>query len=208
MKNKNQQDDTISKGKEMGQKVFDETKEATGHAIKALKTLFSDPIGGQHEALKNLGRAHALPAGIVLVVIFAISCYVLGASFIWNADAGVYFKLIIFSAIPSATIFACYFLINKLFSKEKDGLSTFFFTTGVSTIPLAILFFCISILGLESMEILSIIAIFCLSTTFLLINSSLLDIYKLNTQKSVLITPLILYITYYLSKLMYAYVLK
>ena len=67
--------------KVVGQKAYDEAKVATGQAISALKTLISDPIGGQFEALKNLGHSNALRAGIVLVVAFSVSCFLLGHTF-------------------------------------------------------------------------------------------------------------------------------
>jgi hypothetical protein len=213
MQNEKQQNEIISKGKEMGQKVFAQTKEATGQAIKALKILSRDPIGGQSEALKNLGQSNALRAGIVLVVIFSISCFLLGHSIVSESQvvgeymggvAGSYFKLLFFSLIPSASVFVCFFLIMKLISQEKEQISTCIYTTGVSTLPLAVLFFCIKIFGLSNFELLSEIGIFCLSTTFFLINSSMQDIYKLSTQKSFLITPTLVLLAGVVSNVFYS----
>ena len=114
MQNEKLQYEIISKGKEMGQKAFAETKEAIGQAIKALKTLIRDPIGGQFEAIENLGQSNALRAGMVFVVIFSISCFLLGHSIVSELHApaqafgenirvvpGTYFKLLLFSLIPS-----------------------------------------------------------------------------------------------------------
>ena len=92
MDNEKSEHESITKGKEMGQKAYDEAKVAgqkaydeakvaTDQAINALKTLISDPIGGQFEALKNLGHLNALRAGIVLVVAFSVSCFLLGHTF-------------------------------------------------------------------------------------------------------------------------------
>ncbi len=209
MENEKQANDNISKGKEMGQKAYDEAKEATGQALKALKALISDPIGGQYETLKELGKSNALRAGIVLAVIFAIASYLLGHSLIATAQAfggegsGLYFKLIIFSVIPPVVIFALFYLVMKFISKEKEELSTVIYTTGVSVIPLALLFFCIKIIGFSEPIILPAIGIFCISTTFLLINSSLQDIYKLSSQKSVIITPAIIFVAGYVSGLLF-----
>jgi putative exporter of polyketide antibiotics len=213
MQNEKQQNEIISKGKEMGQKVFAETKEATGQAIKALKILSRDPIGGQSEAIKNLGQSNGLRAGIVLVVIFSISCFLLGDSIVSESQvvgeymgglAGTYFKLLLFSLIPSASVFVCFFLIMKLISQEKEEISTCIYTTGVSTLPLAVLFFCIKIFGLSNFELLSAIGIFCFSTTFFLINSSMQDIYKLSTQKSFLITPTLVLLAGVVSNVLYS----
>jgi hypothetical protein len=208
MENENQTNENISKGKEMGQKAYNEAKEATGQAFKALKSLVSDPIGGQYETLKNLGKANAMRAGIVFAVIFAIASYLLGHSFIatalaYGASSSLYFKLIIFSVIPPIAVFALFYLIMKFISKKEEVLSTVIYTTGVSVIPLAILFFCIKIIGLSNSLILPAIGIFCISTTFLLINSSLQDIYKLSSRKSVLLTPAIIFVAGYVSGLIF-----
>ena len=48
-----------------------DNEKSEDQASNALKTLFSDPIGGQFEALKNLGHSNALRAGIVLIVAFS-----------------------------------------------------------------------------------------------------------------------------------------
>lgn len=207
MENEKQPNENISKGKEMGQKAFDEAKEATGQAVKALKSLISDPIGGQYETLKDLGKSNALRAGIVFAVIFAIASFVLGHSLVsgllayGGGGSGIYFKLIIFSLIPPIAVFALYYVVMKFISKEKEDLSTAIYTAGVSVIPLALLFFCIKIIGLSDSLLLPAIGIFCISTTFLLINSSLQDIYKLSTRKSVIITPAIVFIAGYISGL-------
>ncbi len=207
--NENQSNDNISKGKEMGQKAYDEAKEATGQALKALKSLISNPIGGQYETLKDLGKSNALRVGIVFGVIFAISSYLLGHSFISAAlafgggGAGLYFKLIIFSVIPPIAVFGLFYLVMKFISKENEDLSTAIYTAGVSVIPLALLFFCVKIIGMNDSLLLPVIGIFCISTTFLLINSFLQDVYKLSPQKSVLITPGIVFIAGYLSGLVF-----
>ena len=225
MDNEKSEHESITKGKEMGQKAYDEAKVAgqkaydeakvaTGQAINALKTLISDPIGGQFEALKNLGHSNALRAGIVLVVAFSVSCFLLGHTFasalIQMAEmmgesggeiAKLYFGLFILSVIPSISIFACFYLIKKI-SKEKVEISTCVFTTGVTTIPLTVLFLSGKIFGLNSFVLMAVIGIFCISTTFLLINSALQDVYKLSTQKSVLITPGLVLVSSFISYIM------
>jgi hypothetical protein len=201
--NEKQANENISKGKEMGQKAYDEAKEATGQAFKALKSLVSDPIGGQYETLKELGKSNALRAGIVFAAIFAITSFLLGDSLIYSGSASVYFKLIIFSVIPPLAIFGLFYLVMKFISKEEEELSTVIYTTGVSVIPLALLFICIKIFGVSNYYTVLAIGIFCLSTTFLLINSSLQDIYKLSTRKSVLITPAIIFVAVYVSGLVF-----
>jgi hypothetical protein len=178
-----------------------------------MKALISDPIGGQDKTLKELGKSNALRAGIVFGVIFAIASYLMGHSLIATAIAfgaggtGLYFKLIIFSVIPPIAIFALYYLVMKFISKEKEDLSTVVYTTGVSVIPLAVLFFFAKIIGWNDSLLMPAIGIFCISTTFLLINSFLQQVYKLSTRQSVILTPAILFVAGYVSGLLFQIIL-
>lgn len=215
-------EETISKGKEMGKKAYDGAKEATGQAIRAVKTLIKDPIGGQLEALDNLGQINALKAGIVLIIVFTISSFLLGYSFIegmlalaksfGNRKTGVqvevYLKLFIFSVIPSISIFLSYFSASKMLSPVRIGIPAMVFTAGISTLPLSILFFSIKLFGLKNAELLAVIGIFSFSTTILLINSSLQDIYKLPSRKSIFVTPAMLLLSAYFSKVIFVALLK
>lgn len=149
-----------------------------------------------------------------MVVAFSVSCFLLGHTFVsamiqmvemmggsGGKIAELYFGLFILSVIPSISIFACFYLVKKI-SKEKVEISTCVFTTGVTTIPLTVLFLSIKIFGVNSFVLMAVIGIFCVSITFLLINSGLQDVYKLSTQKSVLITPRLVLVSSFISYIM------
>jgi hypothetical protein len=81
MIDQNSENESISKGKEIGQIALDAAKFESGQALTAIKTLISDPIGGQSEALKELGNLNTLKAGILLIAGFCLSCFLLGYGF-------------------------------------------------------------------------------------------------------------------------------
>jgi hypothetical protein len=85
-------------------------------------------------------------------------------------------------------------LIEKV-SEKNIKISTCIFTTGITTIPIAVLFLCIQIFGFDSFILLTVIGTFCVSTTFLLINSAFQEVYKISTQKSVSVTPLLVLVS-------------
>ena len=120
------------KGKKWVKKFLLKQKKLQARPLKALKTLIKDPIGGQFEALKNLGQSNALRAGIVLVVIFSISCFLLGHSIVSELHAlaqtfggniqvvtGAYFKLLLFSLIPPCICFCMLFSDNETNKQRK-----------------------------------------------------------------------------------------
>jgi len=55
---------------ELGKQAYDQAREATGHAVEAVKILFSDPMGGQEKAIGLLGQAKAMSAGVVFIAAF------------------------------------------------------------------------------------------------------------------------------------------
>ncbi len=215
MQERHETEQGISKAKKIAQQAFEQALEAIVQAFWVLKALIQDPLEGQSRALKNLGQANAFRAGIVLVVLFAISCLLLGHSLIagfrataqqFGGSIGVslriYLRLFLYSLIPAVSVFSCYVIIMKLLSQEQKKISVCLYTTGVSTIPLAFLFLCVKIFGLDNPKLLATIGVFCLSTTFLMINGSLQFIYKLSSPKSVLITPTLVLLAGYVSLLL------
>lgn len=227
-KNRNDQNstdstqETFQKDKEISEKVYATTKEATGDVLLAIKMLFIDPIGGQSKALNELGKAKALLTGIVFIAIFVFVSILLLHSVIsplselsrvfggQGLGVSIYFKLIIISIIAIAAIFSCFFLISEFISREYASCgidvnrSVCIFTTGISVIPIIISGLLLWIFGINNFKLVFIIVSFCASWSMLLVNGSLLDIYKISTQKSFWLTPTIFLASVYITKIFYS----
>lgn len=206
-----QENETISKGKEMGKKTYNETKEATNQALEAIKILFSDPIGGQSKSLEKLGSSNALKPGIVFISIFMILVFfitygimepLLSYAEMRGRDVNFlvgYIKMFVVSSMIPASILLGYFIISKYISKVSTSLSVSIYTTGISLLPLTIIVISFMIFGMNNFKLLAAIGFFCTSTMVLLVNSSLQSIYKISSRVSFLITPLFILISTYLS---------
>jgi hypothetical protein len=188
-------------------------KATTQDAVQALKVLISDPIGGQLKAYSSLGPANALNVGILFNLIFVASA-VLFTQGLWNLFFGFLaefgsqpagfplFKAIILSVIPVVSVFAGFLLVAKFIGKTEIDISGPLFTTGIAMMPLALLFILCRVIGPLN-NISYAFAVFCITTTVIAISTALQDIYKLNAQKAVLVTPALLLVAGFLTKLMY-----
>ena len=188
-------------------------KATTQDAVQALKVLISDPIGGQLKAYSSLGPANALKVGILFNLIF-VACAVLFAQGLWDLFFGFLaefggeaagfplFKAIILSVIPAVSVSAGFLLVAKFIGKTEIDLAGPLFTTGIAMMPLCLLFVLCRVIGPMS-NMSYALAVFCITTTVIAISTALQDIYKLNAQKAVLITPALLLVAGFLSKLMY-----
>jgi hypothetical protein len=188
-------------------------KATTQDAVQALKVLISDPIGGQLKAYSSLGPANALKVGILFNLIFVVGA-VLFAQGLWNSFFGLLaglsgeaagfplFKAIILSVIPVVSVSAGFLLVTKFIVKTEIDFAGPLFTTGIAMMPLGLLFILGRVIGPMS-NMSYALAVFCITTTVIAISTALQDIYKLNAQKAVLITPALLLVAGFLSKLMY-----
>lgn len=199
----------MAKAQEMGQKAYGVTKEATGHAISAIRILLSDPMGGQGKALAMLGDAKALSAGLVFHALFSLAAFMFGNAFLFapfkriGADigSGDYFKLAVLVLVPAAALWVGFTATAKLF-KGCASHSANVFVTGVAMLPMALVLLGVSLLGGGNIELMAALGLFGATLTILLLNSALLDVVKLPTQKAVLLTPTLILATAYIAKVM------
>jgi Yip1 domain len=210
------QSQTFDKGKELGQKALGSAKEATTNAVKAIKTVLTDPMGGQKKALEQLGETKALSAGIFFMVIFSLAAFLVGFSslkatlLMADTEASVGFvntaKLLLAALIPAVALWAGFLAIQKIF-KGQGTFNGNIFLTGICLLPMTIAFLACWILGSKNLELVALFGFFGFSITVLLINSAILSVLKLSTRKAVLLTPTLLVLSAYLTKVVYGILL-
>lgn len=187
-------------------------QEATSHATVAIKTLFTDPLGGQARALTMLGDRGALLSGIVFVMLFAVSALVLetkalqqmihvlvGGPPAQQLRFRQIFDLFLMNLVPVSALWMGFTGLGRVFGGTAS-LSAGVFVTGVALIPLALAFLVATIVGLANMEIIVLASILGLSTTLLILNTAMLDVLHLSTRHSVILTPVLILLSVYLTK--------
>ena len=212
---------TPGQAAQFGSAALNETKAASAHAWEVVKTLFADPINGQGQAFEALGGPKAKRAGLAILVVFAISNYLLCSTLIsgvqnfvalflgfpggLSGSGGLKFdmKLILFCIIPAAAIYLSYLLISVTMSSRRKDHAACLYAAGITVLPLTAWFLVVWIFGLSSPFLIVLVSLFCLSTTFIFIASVLRDIYTLNSRKTLLLTPAVIIVSAYASMFMY-----
>jgi len=199
--------ETTGKGKEAGQKALESVQKALGHAVNAIKTIVTDPMNGQFKALTELGETNAFSAGIVFIAIFLIAALIASLgyfrSFIyWGGGLGFfgYVKLLISSLVPIVGLFVGYLLIDKALGKKDTNWMVYVFTTGVTVLPIVILF----LLFWFPFQAITAIGVFCMSLTVLIVYSALSSIYKLSTKAAFWLTPVLFLVVALVSRVFYS----
>lgn len=206
---------------QLGSIALNESKAAAAHAWEAVKRLFADPINGQGQAFESLGSPKAKRAGLAMLVVFALSSYLLFSSLIsgvqnfvalflglpggLSGSGGFRFdmKLILFCIIPAAAIYLGYLLISITMSSRRKDHAACLYSAGITALPLTVWFLVVWIFGLSSPFLFVLLSLLCLSTTFIFIASLLRDIYTLNSRKTLLLTPAVIIVSTYASMFMY-----
>jgi hypothetical protein len=194
-------------GQETVQKALDASKKALIHAVSALKTLVMDPMQGQSKALSELSEANAFAAGIVFIAVYLIAALIgsrvfLGPLRYWGGGLsfGWYVKLFISSLIPIVGLFVGYLLIDKALGKKNTNWMVYVFTTGVTVLPMAIVFL---VFWFPYQAIMAIGA-FCLSIMVLLVYSALSNVYTLSSQMAFWLTPVLFLVVAFISRVLFS----
>ncbi|HEY3325111.1 MAG TPA: hypothetical protein VGP72_31950 [Planctomycetota bacterium] len=204
-------DPTVQKAKEAGTAAYAKAREATGHAVDALKILISDPLGGQGKACSLLGDAKAFQAGIVFGVFFLVSGYLILMELMHLEGTNINLEhrmgACVLGAVPVVALTLGCLLVGRVFG-GKVNLSTAVFSASVALLPFGIVTLAAYLLGFGNIELVGALTFFGICATILLLNASLLDIQKLSTQKAFVVTPSLILLSSYIAKVIFAALIK
>ncbi len=196
-----------------GPGVTEKAKVATQDAKHALKILLADPAGGQSIALELLGDGRAVGVGLLFVGIFVLTGYLAGREQLaqlfgmyrgmgGSEDLETHLKLVLAAAIPPAAFLAGLVLIGKIFG-GKISFHSGLFCSGVALLPASIALVGVWLLGEGNVELMGVIAFFAAIITILLVNSGLTGVQRLSATKAMLLTPTLVILSCYISKVLY-----
>lgn len=193
-----------TRAEEIGTQAYSKAREATGHAIDAIKILLTDPMGGQGKALAVLGEPKAFSSGIVFLIIFIICEYMLISPLIelLTQGTGGSLNIIIFCSIPAIALLATTFTAAKLFGRDST-LKASVFTSGVVLLPTAVVCLVARFVGAGNIELIILSMAFAQCMIILLLNAGLMDVHKFTTRMAFIGTPLVILMTLYISKVLF-----
>ena len=180
---------------------------------QALKMLLADPVGGQSKALELLGDGRALAVGMVLIGVFVLTAYLAGMAMLapllrmarqfgGSVDVRTHLKLLLLACVPAAAILAGLVIIGKIFG-GRTSFHSALFCTGVVVLPGSIALAATWLLGLGNAELVLLVTFFAGTITILLANSALTSVQKLPAGRAMWLTPALLVLSAYISKVLY-----
>jgi hypothetical protein len=200
-------------GQVISQQVMEASKEAVSDTLTVFQSIQQDPANGLQSALNKLGDDRALNAGIILCVLFVLSCWaatvkaitviatLFGAfSHIFsggsssptiNFGLSEHIRILVSSAVPALGIVLVLLAIQKFF-KGAGNYKQFTFATGICLFPITLLLFILWLLGFSSGEFVLLLTIFCFSTLILLLNSTMIGVLQLSARNAFLLVPIVL----------------
>ena len=191
--------------------AVDKAKAASKDALQAFRIFVSNPVGGLSVAFDALGPVRSLGAGITFGVVFAL-CIVLAAYRVlpaWGRPPGFsgFLKILVVSVVPFVSLLGACIAVRKAF--RGAGLwGHDCFIAGATLLPFGFLALLAAVLGILNAEVITALALFAASLTILMLFAGLTRICKMSERASTLAVPLMLIASAWLSKVIYAALLK
>jgi hypothetical protein len=193
--------DAAARAKAGTQAAYAKAREASGHALTAIKVLMVDPMGGQGRAWHLLGPDRGMLAGIFFIALF-IAIPSLSALFqgFGTVPLEVKMKFVFFLAMVPGLFGMASWLLSMLVVK-KASLKAAVFAMGIAMLPLTIAFALIAMIGFANFEIVIVLTIFAITSFCLLLNAGLTQVHKIPEKIAFWITPLLIVLYIYIVKI-------
>jgi hypothetical protein len=188
--------------------VGTKVKDASEDALKALKVLAVNPVGGLSEAYESLGRQRSLGVGLVFGAVFVLAMVFTFTMHLAKADLTPNLKgiasMLLIGVVPFVAIAGASLIARKLFRGEGGSIESDVLMSGASLIPIGIAAVTTVILGVANLEVIMLVAVFsvCYALNILFVGSS-----RLSRIPEALVTPAVavtLVFTLWLAKVIIA----
>ncbi len=191
------------------QKAAEQAKAAAADAFAAFKSLLTDPVGQLGPAHDSLGDNRALGVGVVFGVVAAFGAalaasvmlgslisMMMGAGLSTGLHFGMLLRSLISGLFAVAAAAGAIYLLSPLFG-GKTRLGSSVYIAGTSFLPMGLAMLLAAIISAIltnrlGMILVSLLVIFGLCLTVLVLNAGLRHISGLNEQRASLATPAVL----------------
>lgn len=208
--------DHIGQAKVLGRNSFGQTLEVSGNAFHALKILLTDPLKWHSQSIPYLEKSKGIYAGIVFICFFMAAAFLverthfsslnemsfmLGGGMLIGPNDHI--KMLLLNFVPPMALCLSFYVINKMAGEFEGSFHAYTYTGGAVLIPSGITLLVLWIFGYGNIEFVGLVAFFGMSITILMIKDFLQEIYSISPGKAVLLTPIVVLVTIYVSKLLF-----
>lgn len=206
--------EAAQKARELGLHAYEEVKDATVTASKALLTLLADPVTGQSAAISSLGPRGVLQSGIVFAALFLLSVLIsafFGANTSFGALSGAMYSFgdlggdfrmrmvggtLVRALVTGAALLLCVWSAARLFGTRKLTWAETLFTTGICLAPLSAASLLTSLFAaLNLYNVILGLLLVGFTLLILLLNASLTTLAGITPRLGFVLTPLVLLVT-------------
>jgi hypothetical protein len=175
---------------------------------KTFLAVFENPVENLSPNFDRLKKQEALEVGIAFAVLFDI-CAFFGLYMMlprWAGTPGFadILKILIFGFVPPAALSGAIFLARKVFRASAGTIESDVFLAGIALIPIGILLLLSGVLGMGNLEVTGLVGVFALSYLILILFTGCAKISEIATVRAVPAVPIIILVTAWLSKIVYA----
>lgn len=198
---------------ELGQKIA----ASAGDALTAFRKLLTDPVAGLAPSYETLGPQRAQAAGVALCLFFALAG-ALGAkvgatriggalAFAGEGGATVFFKITFVFLVIALAITLVSLAVRKVF-RATGPVTADVFTAGAALSPLGVVILVIGVLGIDNFQIIGVLMMFAWAYLLLMLFTGLSRIGGLSEQAAAPMVPVVLLLSGWLSKIVFAALLS
>lgn len=178
---------------------------------KTFLAVFQNPVENLPSTFERLKKQDALEVGIAFAILFDL-CALFGLYMMlprWAGSPGIgdILKILIFGFVSPAALTGASFLARKVFRASGGTIESDVFLAGIALIPTGILLLLSGVLGIGNFEVIALVAVFALSYTILILFTGCTKISEITTVRAVPAVPVIILVTAWLSKIVFAAIL-
>jgi hypothetical protein len=176
-------------------------------AFKSLRLVALRPVGGIAQALEGLGSQRSLGAGLAFAA-FSALCLGIGTVRIQSGlgappGVGHTLGLLLLGFVPFFSIACAVHLARRVF-RGQGTLGGDAMIAGVSLFPMGVIGLLASLLGFNNLEVIGVLFLFAICYTVLLLYGGCRQVSKLPEAASAPAVAMILLLSGWLSKVLYA----
>ena len=192
---------------EVGRRVVDSSRDA----LRAIRTLGVDPVGGLSGAFSELGDRRAAGAGVVLCVVYTFAAAVgfnLGVRSwfgIWAnasglAGAGVFVKAILGLAVAPVALAAAVLAVRMIAGSRDVGRAAELFVAGAALAPLGLASLLGGLLGPGNFQVGLVLFLGAFCYLVLILYSGLTGVARVSPRVAAPCVPVMILLTFWLTK--------
>ena len=199
---------TTSPASAFASHVGEKVKSRSQDALKAVRTIATNPVAGLPTAFQSLEKRQAMEVGIAFAIAFDV-CVAVGLFFLlprWAGSPGFgdIVKFLFLGLVPFGALSGAAALARQVFHGSGGCIEGDLFIAGASLLPFGLVALLAGIAGAGNVEVTAIVIVFALSYTILILYTGCTRISQIAEVRAAPAVPVIVLVAGWVSKILFA----